>query len=132
MLLVSHFKREERFVDTIKPGKTFVRFQPEGAHGDPFLAFVAGIFGPNEDELLLCLISRKGVTEAPRRLCTPVSPTTVTGGVVGFIAREPSFGVGEVVKEERIDGLLFLVLSRGNEYSDFVPITDVTFCCPCL
>jgi hypothetical protein len=130
MLLVSHFNTEERIVNTIEPGKTFVRFRPEGAHGDQFLAFVAGIFGQHEDELLLCLINRKGVVEAPRRLCTLVPPTSLLGGVIGFIAREPTFGVGEVVSEERIDGMLYLDLFRDEEYSGLVPVTDLTFCCP--
>jgi hypothetical protein len=118
------------YVDTIEPGKTFVRYQPEGASGDPFLAFVAGILGQSEDDLLLCLINRKGIVEAPKRLCTLVPPTSVLGGVIGFIARDPAFGVGEVVTEERIDGMLYLDLFRDEEYSGLVPVTDLTFCCP--
>ncbi len=114
----------------IEPGRTFVRFRRKGVDDDSFLAFVAGVLGKGGDELLLCLINERDFIEAHRRQCTEVSPNTMTGSILGFIAQEPEFGVGVVVSEERINDELFLELLHDDKFSGLVPLTDITLCYP--
>ena len=122
---------EERAVDTIEPGKTFVRFMPEGRFGQTFLSVVLGELEKNGATLCICPITEHKPMEVPRRMCEVVpAPTIEIDGLINLIAREPEFGVGMVVSQIRIDEMLYLNIARGGESSGLVPITNVTFCYP--
>jgi len=118
-------------VESIVLGKTFVRYLPREADNEHYLGLVTGILGVLEEDFVLCLINRQGSVEVSRTLCVPVLPTSIVSGLLWFHAKESSFGCGTVIKEERKDGLLYVTLKRDEEVSGPIPITDVTFLCPC-
>jgi hypothetical protein len=103
--------------DDIELGKTFVRYLPEGRHGESFFAVVTGILGENAEAFTLCLINREGAVEARRHECTPVLPSTIRSGLIGFSAHHPTFGVGKVEEEEWSDGILYVILGNGEHRS---------------
>jgi hypothetical protein len=116
-------------MDNIEPGKTFVRYVPEKDGSQSYLAVVTGILGSNGEDLTICFTSRRGGRTVRRNECITVLPTIIQSGLIHFNAYAPCFGAGVVASEEMIDGLLYVELYRDGEYSELLPITEVTFCC---
>ena len=105
----------------------YVRYLPEGVHGDTHLGFVQGILG---SVLSIYLFGRSETVQVTEEKCTVISPTDIPGGLVGLITTHTTFGAGEIVEEERIDNLLWVTLSGWNgRKSEKIPLTKINLCC---
>lgn len=106
----------------------FVRYFPNGESESGHLAFVEGVFG--ETLLGICLIHTRQSEPVPREKCSPVLSREIRGGLVGIMARHRTFGLGEIVDEEYVDRILYVSLKGAEGHSPFVPVTEITPCCP--
>ena len=107
----------------------FVRYLPEGVHGDNHLGFVQGILG---QVVSIYLLGRSETVQVTEEECTVISPTDIPGGLMRLIATHTTFGAGEIVAEERIGNLLWVTLSGWNgRKSEKIPLTEINLCCSC-
>jgi hypothetical protein len=108
---------------------SFVRYFPEGRHDDNYVAFVQGILA---QVVSIFIISRRETLAVKVEECALISPTEVTGGLVGLVAHLATFGTAKITDEERIDNLLWVKLGGPDgRTSDQVPITSINLCCSC-
>lgn len=90
---------------------------------------------PSHSNLVeVCLFQRKELVVARIEQLKPLNPSRITGGLIKLRAIIRDFGVGHIIGEEYIDGLLYIVAHRPGDtapaHSGLCPIDEIVLLPP--